>query len=102
MHIGWGIIDSIIKVELVADYEKVESAIDAIKELRHPITDKELEEQLWAKYKIAYFAYYEKYFKRRIEMKSDEAKRYEADMQRKELEFNEYEQIQRYNKYSKN
>lgn len=102
LQIGWGIIDNILKAELLPDHQHVEKAVEAIHNQRRPIQDKALEEKLWQDYKTVFFNYHEKFFKKRIEMKSDEAKRYEADMKRKTLEFNEYEQIQRYNKYSKN
>jgi len=102
LQIGWGIIESIIKVECLPEYEVMEKALEAIHQLRHPVKDKALEETLWQNYKMLYFDYHRKFFKRRIEMKSDEEKRYDEDMKRKELEFNEYEQVHRYNKYSIN
>jgi len=98
LQVGWGIIESIIKVECLPEHKKMEKALEEIHKLRHPVEDKQMEETLWQNYKTVYFDYHQKFFKRRIEMKSDEEKRYDDDMKRKELEFNKYEQVQRYNR----
>lgn len=101
VQVGWGIIDNIVALELLPLKQQMNSAFEKIQELRHPVTDKVLEEQLWQTYKQKYFNYYETYFKRCIEFNSDKEKRFEEDIKRKELEFNEQEAVQRYNKYSK-
>lgn len=100
MQINWNVIDDMVRFELLPLEKEMNNALEEIKALRKPITNKSLEEKLWQNYKNKYTNYHTTFFKRCIEFSSDRKKRFEDDLNRKEIEFNEYEAIERYNKYS--
>ena len=95
MVMGWNIIDNIIKLQLIDQHDQLET-------LEGKITDtprKKQTDEMWQDYKTCYTNYWETFFKERIELKADAETRYEADMQRKQDELRNFEDIQRYDKY---
>jgi len=95
MQIGGTIIDNIVALKCVPLKDEMEKIYDEIHQLRR----ENHTDEVWAAYKTAYFMYWETFFKERILLKSDTEERYEADMERKKVEFVEFENTQRHNKY---
>ncbi|MDP5229633.1 MAG: hypothetical protein NWQ38_04515 [Cellulophaga sp.] len=89
-QIGWNIVDTIAATKTQHLFELMEEASEAIRLQRKPVDQK-----YWDDYKKAYFDYYEGYFKARIQLNTEAEARYDADMQRKTKEYEEYERIQR-------
>lgn len=90
VKIGWGIIDNIAALKAQPEYEAMEKALNNLNKRRKT----EQDDSHWYAYENAYYAYWEKYFNERIKLNSDAKERYEADMQRKRTEYEEYERIQ--------
>lgn len=95
IQIGWNAIDNIVALQLLPLHDAMSRAIRNIQDVRK----EHQTEEMWEAYKSAYFIYWETYFKERIKLKSDAEKRFKDDMQRKQKEYAEFENIQRYNKY---
>ena len=96
-QIGWNIIDNMVALECLPLYDNMQQSIQAIHDAKAAKnTDSD---SLWSAYKNAYFTYYDTFFKKRIALKSDEAERYDDDMKRKQREYTDYENTQRYNKH---
>lgn len=90
LQIGWNVIDNIAALKTIKQYNAMEVASEAIRLQRKPVA-----QHFWDEYKKAYFNYYEAYFKERIQLNAEAADRYEADMQRKTKEYEDYENIQK-------
>ena len=95
IQIGWNIIDNIVALKCLPLLDEMENALESIRILRK----ENQTDDVWDAYKATYFNYWETFFKERIQLKSDAEDRFEEDMERKRKEYNEYENIQRYNKY---
>jgi hypothetical protein len=98
VQIGWNIIDNIVALQCLPLHDKMDESLEKIKELRK----EHHTDEVWNTYKDTYFTYWETFFKERIKLKSDAQERYKEDMERKRKEYQEYENIQRYNKYGIN
>ncbi|MFD2589120.1 hypothetical protein ACFSQJ_19505 [Croceitalea marina] len=89
VKIGWGIVDNIAAMRMNKGFEKMQRAVNAIQEYRGKAP-----EAYWSTYEDAYFAYWESFFKERINLNADAADRLEQDMERKRQEFENYKEIQ--------
>ncbi len=85
-HIGGNIIDNMVAKKCYPLYEKMEASINAIQKQRPPVA-----QHYWEQYKRDYFNYYETFFKERIALNAEAEERYEADMERKRKEYEDYE-----------
>lgn len=90
LKIGWGIIDNIAALKAQYEYGAMQKASEVLSQLRKT----ERDDSHWSAYENAYYTYWKKYFEERIKLNSDAKERYEADMQRKQTEFEEYKRIQ--------
>ncbi len=97
VQLGWGIVDNIARLNMIDKYDQMEAAANAISEQRFSAAD-----HFWDTYKEAYFNYYESYFKERIRLKPDAQERYDDDMERKRKEYENYENVRRYDKKPNN
>lgn len=89
-QIGWNIVDNIAAVKTQDYFKVMDAAYEAISSQRKPVA-----QHFWDAYKQGYFAYYEAYFKERITLNAEAAERYDADMQRKTKEYQDFEHQQR-------
>jgi len=89
VKIGWGVVDNIAAMRHVADYEKMQHAVEAIQDYRGKAPD-----AYWETYEAAYVTYWDKFFKERIMLNADAADRLEEDLARKRKEFENYKEIQ--------
>ncbi len=88
-QIGWGIVENIVKSNLLKEEKELAKAYHNIKENSH---FGKVSEQDWENYKTQYLAYHERFFKERIKLNSEYEQRFEEDMQRKLNELNEFKQ----------
>ncbi len=89
-HIGGNIVDNIVAMKCYPLYQKMGEAINTIQAQRPPVA-----QIYWDNYKQAYFNYYETFFKERIKLNAEAEQRFEADMERKKLEYEQYEKTHR-------
>jgi hypothetical protein len=94
VEVGSVIVDNIAALRCLDSYDAKNSAYEKLRDHRPPAPD-----AAWDTYKAAYFNYYETYFKERIKLKPSAKERFEDDMDRKRKEYEEFENIQRHNKY---
>lgn len=89
LKIGWGIVDNIAKVKTQTQYDAMNKAVQAIGTYRGQAPS-----AYWDTYEKAYFTYWDAFFKERIKLNSEAQDRYEKDMERKRVEFEDYKKIQ--------
>ncbi len=94
LQIGWNVIDNIAALKTEETRRTMQQALDELQEVRPPAPDR-----MWEKYRQAYLSYWEAFFKEKAKMDVTAEERYDKDMQRKQLEYTEYENTYRYNKY---
>ncbi|MBS9766174.1 MAG: hypothetical protein KGV44_01385 [Flavobacteriaceae bacterium] len=84
-ELGWGIVDNIVKLNLLEEQKALHKHYSNLKELEQigKATQEDFEN-----YKTKYLAYWERFFKERIQLNSDCEKRFNEDMQRKLKELN--------------
>lgn len=87
-QIGGNIIDNIVAKKCELLYQKMQASLVNIQNQRPPVA-----EQFWEKYKTDYFNYYETFFTERIKLNDDAKDRFDADMQRKKIEYEQYEKL---------
>ncbi|WAC42564.1 hypothetical protein [Pedobacter sp. SL55] len=87
-QIGGNIIDNIVAKKCEHLYQQMQNSLNVIQNQRPPVA-----EQLWDKYKADYFYYYEAYFTERMKLNEDVKDRFDADMQRKKTEYQQYENL---------
>ena len=80
--IGWHAVDKIAALKSIAEYDTLHEVETRFHDHRPPVPAA-LEDE----YRVAYIAYYEKYFAERIILKPDEADRLDEDMARKLADF---------------
>ncbi len=82
---GWGIVDNIVKLNLLEEQKALDKQYSDLKELEQfgKATQTDFEN-----YKANYIAYWERFFKERIKLNSDCEERFEEDMERKLKELN--------------
>lgn len=88
-QIGWGIVDNIVKFNLLQEENALAKTYHAIKEKAH---FGKADEQDWEDYRTQFLAYHEHFFKERIKLNSEYEQHFEDDMQRKLKEFQEFKQ----------
>jgi len=76
MQIGWTIVDNMAAYRALDLHHILHEVECKIQKKRPPIPD-----EFIAEYREAYINYYEKFYKERIALKSDEEERYETDME---------------------
>jgi hypothetical protein len=89
LNIGWGIVDNIAALRTTDKYNIMLKAVDSLQEQRKPVA-----ESYWTAYEKTYYDYWESFFKEKIKLSSHAEERYEADMDRKRKEFENYKEIQ--------
>lgn len=89
LKIGWGVVDNIAKIRAQKEYDEMQNASEELRLQRKPVAV-----SYWEQYERTYFVYWERFFKERMNLNSEAEKRYEADMQRKRQEFDNYKKIQ--------
>lgn len=86
-QMAWGIVDNIIKYNLLEEEKALTKTYHSIKENAH---FGKATEQDWKKYKTQYLTYHEHFFKERIKLNSEYEQHFEGDMQRKLKEFEDF------------
>ncbi len=89
LKIGWGVVDNIAAVKAQQEYDVMNNAVEAIRSYRGQAPC-----DYCVTYEKAYFTYWDTFFKERMKLDSEAIGRYEKDMERKRVEFEEYKKIQ--------
>lgn len=84
-HLGWGIIDNIVTLNLWEEKKEILTLEEQIKELSHY---KKATDTDWKNFKTKYLGYYERFFKERIKLNSELEERFEEDMKRRHEIYN--------------
>lgn len=89
LKVGWGVVDNIAKIKCQAEFDAMETSIEAIQKHRGQAPS-----SYWDSYEKAYFNYWERFFVERIKLNIEAKERYDNDMARKRKEFDTYKTIQ--------
>ncbi len=93
LQIGWNVIDHIVAWQCLPLHDSMQQAMDELMAVR----SNEQTNELWDNYKSAYFNYWQTYFQEIITRKPSAEDRFAQDMNRKRIEYEQFESIHRVN-----